>query len=1218
MRLKSLELMGFKSFRDRTEFDFGGGVTGIVGPNGCGKSNVVDAMKWILGEQRPTSLRSSEMQEVIYNGAEGGPNFAQASITILNDRKILPVEYEEVCITRRLYRTGDSEYLINKNPCRLRDIRELLMGTGLGVGGYFVMEQGKIDAILESRPEERRGVFDEAAGISLFKARKKESLRKLDKVDENLVRLHDIFEEVNKQIHSVKIQAGRARRFQELTQELKQKKVTFSLERFHALDAQHEEIVTELEACRTRSNEARQALDSAEAELVRSQESLRERQREIAEAAADRERAEGERERAVERHRFALELLAELDERAKTESDAASALEVRNREAHHALDAAKKKLDECARDVADAQARFESGRELLRAAESRAADCRSSVDRLRARGAELLRERSTLHNRLVELETQHRSLLKQGERLEAKRVEVGAELQSLEGKLEGLQAGEAEAARSAEATAASLQAARDSRESERVARDAAREALNVERERHARKKARFEVLDGIDRRREGVATGPRAILDEAARPSSGLRGVLGLAADVLAVDVAHARAVEAALGERAQCLVVEDDAAALAIIDFSRSHGQSAVAALSIRAPGLGARPALVTARAPDAVIGVAADLVRGKDDERFAAVAERLLGDVAIVRDRSAALELRDAARDARVRLATLDGEVFEPWGAVGSGGALASPGLISRKSELRILTAELERIDSELVRRASELEARDASLRSLEDCVRVLAEDLRAAERRRESFVGERAQIDDRISHLRRDLQTVDAEWREIQGAVTESEAREADGRVALAAVEEGFNATDRDLASAEAQQGDAETSRVATADALSDLRVAVAEALARRDATASGIAREEQALGESEERLAALRRDVEDIRARRERTHSEIGDLEGSLRDLTTKVESLRARDESVRASEVEAQAAVGRAESVVRDTRQSLEDLRENERKLELRENEHALNQKNLVERVQEDLGLDLCDLHRTYEPTPIDAEALGREIEEIKGKIDRLGNVNLDAIQELQALEDRAKFLETQQADLVKAKESLRAVIKQIDETCQERFDTAFRDIRTNFREIFRKLFGGGSADVFLVDEANPLESGVEITAKPPGKEMVTIQLLSGGEKTMTAVALLFAIFRSKPSPFCVLDEVDAALDDANIQRFVTLVREFLHESQFILITHSKKTMSAADILYGITMEQSGVSKKVAVRFRDERPGMNATEAESASTTNGGDGAIAETITVEAN
>jgi chromosome segregation protein len=1185
MRLKSLELFGFKSFRDRTEFDFNGGVTGIVGPNGCGKSNVVDAMKWILGEQKPTSLRSSEMQEVIYNGAEGGPNFAQASITLINDRKVLPVDYEEVCITRRLHRTGESEYLINKNPCRLRDIRELLMGTGLGVGSYFVMEQGKIDAILESRPEERRQVFDEAAGISLFKARKKESLRKLEKVDENLVRLHDIFEEVTKQIHSVKIQAGRARRFQELTQDLKTKKVAFSLERFHALDAQHREILSELEVCRTESSDARLKLEEAEAALAGHHEALRERQREIAEATSDRERAEGERERAVERHRYARELLEELEERAKTEADAATELEAKNEEARRALDDARRRLDEVAAELQAARSRFDAGRERLREAEGRAAESRATVDRLRARGAELVRERSALHNRLVELETQRRSLGKQSERLEAKRVEVGAELHGLEGKLLGLQSDEAEAARSADATGASLGEARTARESERTARDAAREALNAERERHARKKARFEVLDGIDRRREGVATGPRAILDETARPSSGLRGVFGLAADVLSVDVAHAKAVEAALGERAQCLVVEDDAAALAVVDFARAHGHGAVAAIALGAGDAPARPAL----AGDDVVGFACDLAKSREESRFEPIAQRLLGDVIVVRDRAAALRLRDDARAARARLATFDGEVFEPSGAIATGGALASSGLISRKSELRSLAAELERIDVELARRATDLETRDANLRALEDRVRVLSEDLRAAERRRESFVGERAQVEDRLSYLRRDLQTAEAEWREIQGAMRESEAREADSRAALAGIEESLRDAEASLADAETQQAAAEAARVAASDGLADLRVAVAESQSRREATDAAIAREARSLAEAEERLAAMRRDVEEIRARRERTEREIGDLAGAMRELAERVESASVRETFVRESEADARAAVESSDALVRETRVRLEELRENERRLELRENEQSLEQRHLVDRVQEDLGLSLEQLHEGYEPTPIDADALGREIEEIKGKIDRLGNVNLDAIQELQALEDRATFLETQRADLVKAKESLREVIKEIDSTCQERFDAAFNEVRTHFREIFRKLFGGGSADVFLVDEQNPLESGVEITAKPPGKEMVTIQLLSGGEKTMTAVALLFAIFRSKPSPFCVLDEVDAALDDANTQRFITLVREFLHESQFILITHSKKTMSAADVLYGVTMEQCGVSKKVAVRFRDERP-----------------------------
>ncbi len=578
--------------------------------------------------------------------------------------------------------------------------------------------------------------------------------------------------------------------------------------------------------------------------------------------------------------------------------------------------------------------------------------------------------------------------------------------------------------------------------------------------------------------------------------------------------------------------------------------------------------------------------------------MAQCLLGDVFVVRDRATALALKDAARERGVRLATLEGEVFEPWGGVSSGGALHAAALISRKSELRSLTSELERLDLDLGRRAAELEALEAKLRATEDEVRRLTEALRGEERRRETFVGERTQAEDRLSYLKRDLQAIEAECREVASGLSDVEARETDGRAGVAAASERLAENDRAHAVAESALDSAEAARHSASATLGDLKAAVADAHARREAIGSAIEREERALREAQGRLEASLREVEDLEARRARTKGEIDELTALVGRFEERVETLRKREAAACEGETSARGTARDAEDGVRAEREKLETLRESERGLELKLSECALKQSNLKERVRDEIGLDLDEMHASYEPAPIDAEALSRDIDELRGKIERLGNVNLDAIQELQSLEERTTFLEAQRSDLLGSKESLREVIRKIDQECQERFDSVFREIRTHFREIFRKLFGGGSADVFLVDESNPLESGVEITAKPPAKEMVSISLLSGGEKTMTAVALLFAIFRSKPSPFCILDEVDAALDDANIQRFVTMLREFLDGSQFIIITHSKKTMSTADVLYGITMEQSGVSKKIAVRFRDDRP---TSPADAAST-----------------
>ncbi len=1250
--LKRLELVGFKSFADKTPFDFTAGITGIVGPNGSGKSNIVDAVRWILGEQSAKSLRGGEMADVIFNGSTSrrGLGLAEVTMTFDNGRGSLATDASEVQITRRVYRSGEGEYLINQQPSRLKDIKNLFLGTGAGSDAYCIIEQGRVDVLLQASTKERRTIFEEAAGISRFKAKKIEALRKLEHVDQNLERLKDIIEEVEKQLRSVKLQASKAKRYQEYSDRLKELRVALGLEEYRQMTERLEEEKTVLEKLRVGleqrtaqvqgwENEMRgleETLAGLE-EMVHQQESaLAHAKEEIAasEATLGHERTlsnDLETDLAATRGRL-TELTARVA--ALSEKAGLAAVELRQVETQGE----------------EQRRRVESLETLLEEAVRRLTDLQTQVQADQAEHLEQMRRAARLHNDAVSSKAHLDNLDRERERLQHKTEQASAHLVSLQAELGQLmQADEALQTRLSDARRR-LVAQNQERDRLSQLRDAANQQIADLRAQRSGLASRIEVLDGLERSHEGLGVGVREVLSlimgperqeqsateitEGTEKEKGSvisvksvaqlpatvalelrQNVQGMVADFLTVRREYAALIDLALGEKAQRFLVRDREK---LVESLTALGQSFSGRVSFLTLEARSSPAVASSNHYDMDsrpgFVARADQVATCERAEMADLPRQLLGQTIIVRDLAAARSL--AMQAPECRFVTLQGEVLEADGTLTVGVHHAETGILSRKSELRELrekTVELDRqieeAETELASIRDKMSNLESQTTRLQEEIQVLTEQeadsrtrLGQHRQRHEGLTEEVTLSRSEIGALEHDISKMDQTWRQAK-----TQADEADQRVqALQARLEG---AEREIRQSDSARQEQQQSLTAAKVALAQIEERLSALRSRQHQLETDLNQRQQETLEGKERLAGVRNRLQESQQTMLRASADLAQwylkkesAERRVAELTREREikrqerhQLTERSQTAR-SEWQAQQEQAHArELVVNDmkhNRDSLADRLREDYQIELTELYQqgvASGQWPVASEAVLETSVDRSNNGATH-PSPLtthlDPLVVNEEIAELRRKLARLGNVNLESLQELSELEGRAAHLQTQSDDLTAAKKSLEEIIQTINQDSRRLFTETFESIRTHFQELFRKLFGGGMADILLEDEADVLESGIEIIARPPGKELRSISLMSGGEKTLTAVALLLAIFRSKPSPFCILDEVDAALDEANIGRFTAVLREFLDRSQFILITHSKKTMAAADVLYGITMQESGVSKRVSVRFED--------------------------------
>ena len=1179
MYLKRVEFLGFKSFADRTVMTFEPGMTAVVGPNGCGKSNIADAIRWVLGEQSAKALRGGKMLDVIFNGADGvkPTNFAEVTLTLADCEEALKLDYNEVTLTRRLFRSGDSQYLLNKQNCRLKDIQRMFMDTGVGRNSYSILEQGKIDQILSSRPEDRRVVFEEASGITKYKNDRNEALRKLDHTQQNLQRLDDVIREVKRRMISLQRQAGKARRYKEIQDALRGRDLWLARHKLEemrnvvgGLEVQAFEAEKEMEATRATVAREEEQVTVARGELERAD-------KEIADVMESVVSLRNELNQANQSVKVNRERIEEMKAYASRDSRDAEEARARIDQHRKGLEEIGEQLQEAVRLRDEAEAGLNARQEEVRDLETACSSQRRALQDLRGKALGLEHRQNQLQGKIRDFDERERGRLVQQERLrdeaqelarlEGERVEGIA---TLEAAVKGMGADEEKA----KTKLAGLTEAREKHEESIRMR---RKELNEVDQAVAGLRAKLDVLRAQEAEKEDFPSGARALLGDAEIAGLDRTALVGALAQQIRAEKKAQTALESVLRCWMDAVVVRDASALPDVLDALVAAKAGAARVLAVAG---GAAP--VSVEGPGLALR---DKV--KCDAALRPLVDRLLAGVFLVED------LRSAGLPG-------PGQTF----VTGDGHLLRGDGLLecfAADQDLGnplALQARISETEAMLTAKAEEAE----TLRGILDTARGEESDFQEAIR----------VAREEVQALNRALAGKEAEFKNLQRDLTQG--RERLGKVSnqLKILDETHGASDAQRATLVSEVETTREEHAGLREEIERTAKAFEEAESRRNAS-------QQVATEHRIRFAEHRQKVELLERQRQNLGERIREFELTIKERSEGVNTYEQRvlklDETIRT----AQAKIGpleetlqeksdllerfRADRKARQERmQALEEgLRTQRKRIETLQTQHGrldvdlaerrVRMENLVQRVTETYHLTLPQVQRAEEPEWEEGaapawEVLEREVEGMKVKLEQMGPVNMVAIEEFQEQEDRYQFLMAQQEDLTQSKQQLLETIQELNRTSTEMFNQTFLKVNENFKGMFRQLFGGGEAYLELVDGGDVLESGIDIVAKPPGKKPQVISLLSGGERTMTAVALLFALYMVKPSPFCVLDELDAALDDANIGRFVGVVQAFLKESQFIVITHNQKTIAAADVLYGVTQQRKGISKVVSVKLTD--------------------------------
>jgi chromosome segregation protein len=1172
MHLQSLELLGFKSFADKTTFNFHEGVTAIVGPNGCGKSNVLDAVRWALGEQSAKSLRGDEMADVIFNGADTRKSvgLAEVSLTFTDCAEELGIEWHDVRVTRRVYRDGNSEYLLNKTSCRLRDIQSLFADTGIARSAYSMMEQGKIDMILSSRPEDRRAVFEEAAGITKYKAQKREALRKLEATEANLLRIGDVIKEVKRQIGSLQRQAGKARRYQALHADLRVLESHYSRKQLDVLEGALSDCQKEIERMTESERATREKIDNSENALTEERHALDKIDVEIADSRAEVQRLESEiaaHRSRIEFNRLRAEELAELLERAQRDIG-----DTEKKFKHHAAD-----VDQMNNSITEIERQLKEKQAELTDVASLAGEIQKNRTKRGTQLQELQLALSKSESRVAAFEEEFTGTKTRRELTRAQTEHLAKQIRTLTAAREKLARHIAASGKTAGREAIDVE--QSLRKKEKLLSEAEQNLAALERT-VAEKRSRLDVLRQLNEEGEGLAEGSQAVLKGLDDPDKFRETIAGSLVAHLDVDPKFVSAIEAALGRNLHAVILKDASVASEIIARLRKKKLGQAALLIPQLTGSAQKPASKTL--PEGALAWATDKLIAPSS--LEPLVRQLLGNVAIFSDLQNALECKKL--DPALAMATLAGEFISGEGIVFGGSTeVRAPSLLERKAQI----ADLAKEEAVLAKERESLFARRDEAKAALEIASRLQRELGEAERKIDDLRSDKNALeqqigtaDERVTHLERELQTMRVQLAKEQAALAAFEAAQKQTTLREEELTEKMN----QLRLAVATERQRHENFIAQHDAMRAREAELVELIAVRKAD----------IATYESKLAAQT--------------EESRESENLIKSQTVQREEAKAKGVKIAERRSTQLSTISHCEAELRRLRDSLGELQHQHAQRQVRESQLQMKVDNLAQHISRSYQIDLRAFvvdqpafekvlraqlkhgsgfqpgegRQDADATSIADADLQKLIADLRTQLDNMGPVNLDAVHEYDELEERYKFLEGQNNDLTNSRRELLDVIAQINATTRKLFGETFAQVRINFREMFTELFGGGRADLSLLDENDPLNCGIEIIAKPPGKQLQSISLLSGGERSMVAVALLFAIYMVRPSPFCILDEVDAAMDEGNINRFIRVLERFVEQSQFVIITHNKRTIAKADILYGVTMEERGVSKLVGMKL----------------------------------
>lgn len=1179
MYFKRIEMHGFKSFAEPVVIDFHEGVTCIVGPNGSGKSNISDAIRWVLGEQSPKMLRGGKMEEVIFAGTASRKSRGMAEVTLVIDNStgILDIDYNEVAITRRMYRSGESEYLINNNQCRLRDIKELIMDTGIGVDGYSIIGQGKIADIVSNKPESRREIFEEAAGVVMYKSKKAEAERKLEASNANLERVSDIVSEIEGRIDGLREDSAKAKEYLELRERYQDLEINITLKNIEKLETANDSIrgdARELTASIEKLGTRKQTLDGEISEERQKNERLEQLGNESNSALiakidelnqiTNKSQLDGERLRAMERDAARINgEIAELESKLETEQENGETLSQKQEEIRVRLTNEEQRLQEKIQGYNEITARVLAQSEQVE-------EQRNEMFSLHSRAVSKRSEAASMESYRTSLQKRKEQLLAEGAEQEQSTRAFEAD------QKKDLAEQEAAAARAQRIASAMEQLKQERADLMRVISEEAKK-LDDTRIRVSQLAARKKTIEEMEHNYEGYNGAVRFVM------KAGMPGIEGVVGDLMKAPAGYETALETALGGAMQNIVCQKDGHAKEAIRSLKANKAGRLTFLPMESVKGGGVTVPGQVRQYAGYLGIGAELAEFAP--QYQGIFNYLLGRVAVVDNMDSAIALSKIAGNG-IRFVTLDGEIINAGGAI-TGGRYknASANLLARKSEIAALAEQVETLQQAYQKGMHQNQERQARQEEISDQLQKMEE--------------ERRQKELEISALQAKIAAQRQNFRDVEQAGTKREKELLSIEHDSADMEKMLDELLREIERSEAGHREAETQLTQTMQALELLKTEAAEA--SEEITKARITKQDQEnqFSASEELLRRVCAAAEELRGQIAERETRLADMDKEKHEILfsadnseelfqkcssekAELEDYIARLNTERASLTAALNAKTDEQAALGETLRAYQDQKY-QQEIRLAKNETQLD--TLKEKLWDEFEISYAQA-MTFKKEEFVMSTATKESREIKNRIRELGDVNVGAIKEYEQVSERYGFLTEQRADILEAMQELQTIIGDMDRTIRTKFKENFDQVVIHFEEIFKELFGGGQAELRLDDENHPLEAGIEIIAQPPGKKLQNINLMSGGEKTMTAIALMFAVLKTKPTPFCILDEVEAALDDANIDRFANYLKNF-HEIQFAVVTHQKATMEHADVLYGVTMPEQGISKVISLRLGDD-------------------------------
>lgn len=1181
MFLKRLEIIGFKSFADRIGIDFVPGVTAVVGPNGSGKSNVTDAIRWVLGEQSAKSLRGSKMEDVIFAGSDSRKalNFAEVTLILDNSDNRVALDFAEISVTRRVFRSGDSEYLLNKQTCRLKDITDLFMDSGLGKEAFSIISQGRVDEILNSRPEDRRTIFEETAGVLKYKQRKKKAEFKLIETDDNLNRVLDILHELDSRMEPLQIQSSLASDYLRMSEELKDieiaviahdlrlcvqqsaelhKKLHSLDETKQALQLQIDDVEATIQADRRKMSDIDESLDTNQSELVEASselERLEGRKLLLAEKKQNASQQISQLKRALEEEREKLELF----ERQLRENDSS-----RTEKQVHLKELRSKKL------------------QIDKVLSKSASEVEEEIEDLKSTYIDLLNEEATMKNEMKHMEQQLQFELVSSEKMMEDYREIKEELEKLTKRKMELESLLTTCQKELEQKLLAFKKKRETAEQLENGLEEQQTMLQKAYQMKHQMQARKDSLEELESEFSGFFQGVKEVL--IAREKKELHGIHGAVAELIQIPHTYMNAIDTAIGQQSQHIITDSSQDARLAIEWLKKKrvGRATFLPLQVMKSRKVNEQTLAMIKDHPSFVNTADKLVNYNDGYQI--IVENLLGNIIIAKDLKGANEMASRLQY-KFRFVTLDGDVVNAGGSLTGGSVKQQSSLFTRKVELEQLNDKLVELEKTVLQAEKSVSSKKQEVQRLRlelEETRLLGENLREEELKLLSETRECTAI---ISRLTSQLLEYDEEKMEkgnlhddLVRKKEQTSSRSAEIKESLATIQASIDQL-QVLKLQSMEEKDKFQNELG--ELLSQIAV-VNEQVTQQDKEKIQITNSIQA---STHKIDTLDKEI---------AWYENDDQEGptadELSDLITKYKLTKDRlieqIQAEKSSRVELSQSINSAENKLKELQQKAGLLTNEERTLEIKLSKLEVEMNTLRNHLEETYELTLEEAERDF-PFRMEEQLARKKVTLLKRSIEELGPINLGSIQEFEQVSERHSFLTEQREDLLSAQETLHEVIREMDEEMTIRFETTFNEIQTHFRVVFRELFGGGQADLILTDPTSLLETGVDIIAQPPGKKLQNLTLLSGGERALTAIALLFAILHTRPVPFCILDEVEAALDEANVARYSNYLKKFSHDTQFIVITHRKGTMEGADVLYGITMQESGISKLVSVKLEEE-------------------------------